>query len=343
METLRTAIEFVSNGTVSHGTAQTGDTFLFVSIIIMLLCMVGLVFTLIQKQRIYSCNYANYHSGQTRIINKGWSIATIIFIVLLTLSLISTIGVITANKAFADNSINKNVPEKIKAIVDDNTGRVTFEDGYIQSNEADKLLLKSIKIAKTEVDGDCNYALTLDGNEIFNGKANTEKTFDSPFVIDGKQTLKVTTNMTSDIAKNFVGKTPLAIEYTTVKNIDHAINLIQPDKGSIVAMIDGAEVSRAKVGDKVTIVYTAPADAPTYILSTFDATGTSDEVIAEDKMSATFTMPYADTNISVTTKKFTGSTATYVVSLWGAGHSGDPGVATFGPATGKSRACYSCI
>lgn len=126
METLRTAIEFVSNGTVSHGAAQTGDTFLFVSIITMLLCMVGLVFTLIQKQRIYSCNYVNYHSGQTRIINKGWSIATIIFIVLLTLSLISTIGVITANKAFADNSTN----QKYTINVSDDSNTVYFVKSF---------------------------------------------------------------------------------------------------------------------------------------------------------------------------------------------------------------------
>ena len=139
METLRTAIEFVSNGTVSHGTAQTGDTFLFVSIITMLLCMVGLVFTLIQKQRIYSCNYANYHSGQTRIINKGWSIATIIFIVLLTLSLISTIGVITANQAFADNSSN----QKYTINVSDDSNTVyfvkSFEDTGLSVDEGSKV------------------------------------------------------------------------------------------------------------------------------------------------------------------------------------------------------------
>ena len=217
METLKTAIEFVSNGAGGQGTAQTGDPLLIICVIAMFLCIAGLAFALIQRQRTYAYNYVGHHSIQAESTNNRWSIMTIVFAVLVALSMIGAIGSITANRAIADDSANKNVPEKIKAVVDDNTGAVTIEDGYIQNIGTDRLILKSVKVTKSESDGDCNYTLTLDGKEIFNDKADVTKTLDSPFAIESKLAVKISTDMNPEIAKSFIGKSPLTIEYKLVE------------------------------------------------------------------------------------------------------------------------------
>ncbi|MDO5328789.1 MAG: DUF1542 domain-containing protein [Coriobacteriia bacterium] len=221
METLKTAIEFVSTGGGGQeggaSAASTGDPLLIVCVIAVILCIGAFLFAFAQRKKAFTAVCGN-HMKSVQFNQNRLKISTIILSVMIALSVCGIICSFTTHNAIADNNASDMVPNKITATVDNNTGAVSIEDAYIQNSTDNRILFKTVKIAKTEADGDCTYTLKLDGNEIFRDKADVEKTFDTPIVTANKQTLHIDTDMSSDIAKSFIGKTPLSIEYVFDKD-----------------------------------------------------------------------------------------------------------------------------
>lgn len=220
---IKTVIEFVSSGgsnpptnvqEVAQTVAQTGDTLSIIAIVLLccLLCLGAIAFLFREKLK-FKLNNSNI---QTAVLTKN-KIAVFSIVAVILLALLMCFGI--SASAFAANSNTDSLvgKDKVQAVVNEETGEITIEDGFLKNISAAAVTCESIstELASGISDGGCNWQIFIDGNEAYNSTAGQETTFTTPLEIaaGASKTVGLKTNMTIDVAKQLIGKNVLTISF----------------------------------------------------------------------------------------------------------------------------------
>ncbi|MDO5426961.1 MAG: hypothetical protein Q4F54_04685 [Coriobacteriia bacterium] len=154
---ISTVIEFASNPDIPvpiNVDAQTSDNLGLIILGLILAATVGFLLFNVYKGKM-SLNVKGMHSkSQVVISNNKFIAATLIAVAIAALMCIFCIS----NSAFAANGVNVTSTEKVTATYDQATGKVTFEEAFVTSEEETQLDFNSIQLKLMDGidDGHCN-------------------------------------------------------------------------------------------------------------------------------------------------------------------------------------------
>lgn len=139
--------------------AQTGDAIaIVIAILLAAITMAFAAFKLVRRKR--ACASIGEQAKLTNSnFDFGGKTSTIIAIVLSVLSAVLIVGVVAAQttKALAQNTTTKNgplsAPEKVDAVVDSDTGKVTIEEFVVTNTDAETPFYKFNTVTATLEDG----------------------------------------------------------------------------------------------------------------------------------------------------------------------------------------------
>ena len=233
METLNTVIKFVSSSNVNPEYvpgAQTSDNITVAVAIIAFICLIASVFCYVVKN-VDLNQYTSFNKIGATVFNKS-KIIIVAFAILATCFLIMGIVFANAEKATAGTNEHAESSKIVKAIVDESTGNVTFEDGFIRVTGDKLVTLVSVKVDYLEdidIKEDCEWQIDLiyEGQKypIYNDIAGREET-DQNYVISDNVINFGVTGMSSDVAKSLIDKEVLDITFTVDQMTQEEANLV---------------------------------------------------------------------------------------------------------------------
>lgn len=216
-----TIIHFISNKPdepiVPGGPAQTFDSLSLTILCLVLLFGISFAIYFVRK---YKGVFSIKNIKGSAIENVGVSKKLFIISTSIVVSIILCASIIFASQnAFAGENNNPGkVTDKINAVVDYQTGEVSFnEAAYITGEAVHKLNFNSIKLSLLDGidDNDCDWTISLDDAVIYENKAGHEEIFDIPFIIDKSETytLSFTCNIDPLFTIKLVDKDVAKVEY----------------------------------------------------------------------------------------------------------------------------------
>lgn len=213
VETVSTIIEFVESVNPSENISATGD---FLGMTLLIVAIAIAASAAILKLRKKSLASGGVFSS---LANK-WKTYLIaaVAVVLLALGLVFSV-----NRASADGTNIAQASEKVYALVDTETGEVTFENGYIKSNvpaDVNSVGVKVDLLDSAELTYNFNWQIKIGDEVIYNGVAQDLK---HDFYIDVKdaQTSFEITNLSTTDAKALIGKEVVKVSFwaTTLQKV----------------------------------------------------------------------------------------------------------------------------
>ena len=217
MEQIQTVVNFVGNGggTPEFVNSQTGDAISIVAFVVAVLCAVC-AFAFAR----YAVP-ANHSKSSFSTVFSNAKLNKILAIVLGAVAAVSLVAGIVVNSSRAHAQSNDAIASAsptINAIVDESTGAVSFENGYIKSEIAEDIMYEGVELSYCEgITGLENYKwqISLDGEEVYNDVAGIPVSdVESKLVADPSSSIAVTVDpLPADVAKSLIGMKVLTLNY----------------------------------------------------------------------------------------------------------------------------------
>lgn len=213
---LTTKIEFVASQT--SGLAPTGDILMILACILAAIAAVT-TFVLLRKfKKATASATANDATNFKDFFTKKKPLAiTACTSLILAIILCVVSNMINSNPAFADEqNAGVQAADVVKATVDEQTGQITIEDGFINNQNPYKL----VNIKKTSVSSDASienaiWSIKLKDQELYGTQAGAE--IDNNINLDKKSENTIKFNLAgldTQVAKDLVGKTPITVNFS---------------------------------------------------------------------------------------------------------------------------------
>lgn len=234
---ISTVVDFISSGG-TNPISQTGDISLILFVLALVMSLLALCFHLIENRDSGFTLLKQSRFGS--VVLKSNVIRTISVAMSVMALLMCIIGV--SQRAYAEVRSEQPISDHICAYVDEETGEVSFQDIVISNkDDVDEYVLSTrFSLFDGISDGDCEWAASCNGNEIYKGQATgIETILQNAIDIDpgSEAVVSLSCNMGKNTALSLINKSVITISFRTrlegtyiltwddeISNIDSVVN-----------------------------------------------------------------------------------------------------------------------